>query len=85
LDADLSRTLRPERIEPPNDNPRELATKRWALTEQAGVPDGRGAAMQRRPTHHDPTSEGGDKRNGEEDGQGREEEGRQEAVSCLTR
>jgi hypothetical protein len=32
-----------------------------------------------------PTSEGGDKRNGKKDGQGREEKGRQEAVSRLSR
>src|SRR5512145_34942 len=45
------------------------------------------AAPRRGRAHrnHEPTSEGGDKRNGEEDGQGREEEGRQEAVSHLTR
>ena len=43
------------------------------------------AALRRRrkgPRDRNPTSEGGDKRNGKEDSQGREEKGRQEAVAA---
>lgn len=50
------------------------------------LPEGRGAAATETGSRNRiPRVKGGIRRNGEEDGQGREEEGRQEALSCLAR
>src|SRR5688572_6822561 len=65
--------------------PREWTHRSDGRRAQADVPGGSGDGTRVEPSHHNTRRKGWIERNGEEAGQGREEEGRQEAVSCLTR
>jgi hypothetical protein len=71
--------VRDRRREPP-DQRSPICSKARALRARVSVPVGSDAAAQSVPAQHT-TVKGGNQDNGEESSQGREKEGRQEALS----